>query len=778
MINPSTGPVRRARIATSSTLKCCNRRWERCAPVAALLCVLCLARAAAAQTLTCPAGSLYSHPPVQPPAVNLVSEASVGQLRSDFYQDAPGPIDGVIFWGTERQFASGFPACVESNPTFTIRFMQDDGGAPGAVVCSHTLVATRTPTGVVFSGATINEYQVALPAPCSLATGWISIVGEGDAGCHFFWLTSAAGDGTAYCQGCVQPVTTSGDLSLCLLGQPGGILGACCDEFIGLCTDDVDVVDCIQPHQRFEQGVACFEMQEPCAAVAGACCRSDNTCDVVSESQCDAVGGNWLGLSTGCNACPLSPVCPPGSLHAQLPANGENFSGNTSESSATIQRSDNFTHVAGTITALRFWGFDLDRVGNAWVECEEFDNTFSITFYSDYGGVPDAPVCSETVTATRTPTGLLFGNEDGPAELNQYDATLTTPCVLTNGWVSIVGLGDQECWFLWMNSFEGDLISHCTGCQVPEGPDLAVCMMGTPAGVTGACCTDDTGVCTPDVAIELCAEPTQRFAPNADCSAFDPPCGEPNGACCFGSSACNIRTQATCAALEGEWLGPLTHCSACPCEQPCPDGGTPEIEPVCGPGFGEGSNGGCNATTPAFEPLPLNQTICGTVGFTEAPGGVVYDEDWFLISAPQFSVQEWQIDTEFPAQVAIYDVQFGCEGLPIAEVLTAPCSPPQLTTIALEEDQQFWLVIRPILVDEVIACGARYTARAALLVDCQPGDLIVDGNVNGLDIQPFVSCMLEGSAPGVDCLCAEIDGLSGITLEDADALVNLLLSGD
>lgn len=732
-------------------------------------------KSAAGQAPACPTGALVSHAPIDPPAANLVSDVNPNQRRCDFYQNAAGSIDGVVFWGTERQFVAGFPACVESNPTFTVRFLEDNGGVPGDVACSHTLLATRTPTGITFNNAPVNRYEVALPAPCALTTGWVSIVGEGDAACSFFWLTSNEGDGLSYCQGCIQQVV-SGDLSFCLLGQAGGVLGACCDEFTGGCLDNTDIVNCLAPYQRFEQGAACSELSEPCAAVAGACCRTDNTCDIRRQAECQTLGGQWLGLGASCDDCPLFALCPPGSLHAQLPPLGENFSGNTSEAGTTITRADNFTQVAGTITGLRFWGFDLDRVGNAWLECEEFDNTFVITFLTDYGGVPDVVVCSQTVTATRTPTGLFFGNESAPAELNQYDVTLTTPCVLTNGWVSIVGLGDPECWFLWMNSFGGDLVSHCDGCQSPQGPDLAVCLSGTQGGVTGACCDDATGTCTPDTDIELCALPYLRFAPGAACELFNPPCGVPNGACCLPGFACVIRSQEECVSINGTWQGAQSHCSVCPCEQPCPDGGLAENEPVCGPGFGDGTNGGCGAATPAFEALPLNITVCGSVGFTEViGGGVVIDEDWFSVTAPLNSVQTWELETEFPALIELFDAESGCAGQSFAQAFAAPCDPVTLFTFTFDEPHEFRIAIRPVLVEEAIACGARYQARVSLPTACQPGDMVQDGTINGRDIQPFVECLLSGSSPGIDCLCADVDGMGGINLDDADALVTLLL---
>jgi len=55
-----------------------------------------------------------------------------------------------------------------------------------------------------------------------------------------------------------------------------------------------------------------------------------------------------------------------------------------------------------------------------------------------------------------------------------------------------------------------------------------------------------------------------------------------------------------------------------------------------------------------------------------------------------------------------------------------------------------------------------------------PGDLLVDSAVDGLDIAPFIVCVLDGSP---DCPCADLD-LSGLAdIGDVGCFVNLLLTG-
>ncbi len=54
------------------------------------------------------------------------------------------------------------------------------------------------------------------------------------------------------------------------------------------------------------------------------------------------------------------------------------------------------------------------------------------------------------------------------------------------------------------------------------------------------------------------------------------------------------------------------------------------------------------------------------------------------------------------------------------------------------------------------------------------GDMNVDGEKTGLDIQAFVDCLIAGGT----CACADVDGVSGITIDDAGVFVDDLLAGD
>mgnify|MGYP002623390674 FL=1 len=55
---------------------------------------------------------------------------------------------------------------------------------------------------------------------------------------------------------------------------------------------------------------------------------------------------------------------------------------------------------------------------------------------------------------------------------------------------------------------------------------------------------------------------------------------------------------------------------------------------------------------------------------------------------------------------------------------------------------------------------------------CPGGDINNDGQVNGLDVQPFVDCLLFGS--GSNCNCADLNNSSSVTIDDVEPFAALL----
>jgi hypothetical protein len=547
-------------------------------------------------------------------------------------------------------------------------------------------------------------------------------------------------------------------------------VGACC---FGQSCAESDAYSCITNGREFAgAGTSCLD--DPCDAGVGACCFVDGTCTDSSPEDCGAAGGTWLGAGTSCalglcdlgacctsndcvnearyqcdepdstfypgEDCATNPCndCPAGTLFAQQRDGPLDFTAGTSEAGTGFLRFEDFSGVGGTIEAVSWWGLDLDNIGgNDFIECDEADPTFNIAFHENAGGVPGAPVCSYTVTATRTPTGIFYLG----AELNEYSTGLPVPCVLVNGWISIEGLGDPECWFLWMSAGVGT--SHCQGCQDEnQSFDLSLCLVGTEGGVFGACCDDSTGICNDNVEITDCTAAGLRFSPDQLCADLDPPCGTIIGACCFPDATCSIETQAGCGNLGGNWLGADTICSSCPCLVPCPVGGIPEGEPVCAPGYVDEFNGGCDAETVVFSPIALGDTVCGEAGVFEIPGDIDTDFDWYEITVGNLELV-WSVEAEFPVGIWIIDANAGCAGAVILDSAGAlECDP---VSLSLSVDAgTYWLVVGAIVFTDEAACPAAYTARAS--VAC-PADLDGDGVVNVVD---FLLLLADWGAPGGD----------------------------
>lgn len=751
---------------------------------------------ALAQPAVCPVNTLFSQPPDNSCTAGT-SELGTNFRRWERFHGVGGPISGLRWCGLAARPQGGtFVACEEEDHTFEITIAQDVAGAPGPVECTYTLVATRTPTALICGeqdeSPVCYQYEVTLPAPCILVRGWVSIVGMGNPNCWFLWYASSTGDGMSRCEGCAN-LPEGFDLSLCLLGTPGGVIGACCNEVTGVCNDNVAMNNCTAAEQRFTPNTACSaitptcgQLTGPCCKpgvpctlqvevtclnqggqwlgngadcadcpVFGACCQGASVCVLTEQSVCLDEGHSWLGANTSCSACPALPACPTtGVLLSHGPYDPlAEPTAYSSEISSSFRVSENFIGVTGAVTALTWWGLDLRPVGNGFVECTESDPSFNITFSEDAAGVPGLLVCSYTIEATRTPTGHTYHG----AQLNEYHAELPSSCAMTRGWVSIAGVGDPTCWFLWMTSPTGDHRGHCAGCAAPMiESDFAVCLHGTPGGVVGACCSDSAASCNDNVEMDDCAAATQRFVANGSCSGMNPPCGVIVGACCFAQFSCDGTTQTDCATQGGLWLGANSQCNACPCIVACPAGGRAEAEPPCVTGYIDQYNAGCTSTPHHFMPASLGETLCGIAGFYQTGVNYIPDQDWYEVQIPVAMGWSVQTTAELPLRIEIREAGEGCPG----QLLGSNQNPATClnTTLGVfsENPGTHWIVVSAYVGDDLSACGAKYTLEILSPYGCIPGDLNQDLSVNGMDISVLTECITTGSSP-FNCLCGDMN---------------------
>ena len=293
--------------------------------------------------------------------------------------------------------------------------------------------------------------------------------------------------------------------------------------------------------------------------------------------------------------------CPAGSLYSQTRNEPEeSWKAGRSEVDANgtnYLRYESFSDVAEDVCGIHWWGFFFYYDG-IWSACAESDPTFEIKFYHDDDGQVGAEACSYTVAATVEPTGLLYTDDLGDVfELNHYTVGPFDPCCqLAEGWVSIQGIGDTDCWFYWMISLVGDgtsLLSTDDGPQALDVYDLSLCLTGGHVPVFGACCHPD--------------------------------------------GTCDLVAGAEC---NDNWLGAETTCDQCPCVVTCPLGSTSESE-ACGADM----NGGCKMPPgpEAFEPIACGETVCGTIWAQDD----TRDTDWFEIVVAESTQLTWTVEGEF-----------------------------------------------------------------------------------------------------------------------------------
>ena len=273
--------------------------------------------------LPCPPDALFSQPADDPDEVWTfgVSDAGWsaggGARRYEDFSGVSGDICDLHWWGAELvsgTFANCDVAPAGDNTEFEIIFYEDDGGLPGAAVCTYTLEATRVDTGLLWHPTLLvvgYEYSVVLAPCCTLSEGWISIMSTDTTDCGFWWLSSGGAGNGYHCM--ETPFGTSlqcggdqdFDLAMCFTGEYVPIYGACCDDSTGVCVDDVEMPDCPAP-LRFAEDTLCVDLDPPCGEIYGACCVGMDCFPNKTEAECYAEGGTIWFEGIGCepNPCP------------------------------------------------------------------------------------------------------------------------------------------------------------------------------------------------------------------------------------------------------------------------------------------------------------------------------------------------------------------------------------------------------------------------------------------------------------------------------------------
>jgi len=176
--------------------------------------------------------------------------------------------------------------------------------------------------------------------------------------------------------------------------------------------------------------------------------------------------------------CLLTAGCPIYTYYSQPPhMPNDAVSGFTSDTGPVEQWKvyDDFS-LSDPPMGIRFWGFRAHLDGS-WSECTEDPMAFEISFYLDDGGLPGPEIASYTEILTARPTQLKYLS--GMFEAFEYEAFFD-PVKLLDGWVSVQGIGDPACWFMWISTrqaHDGSCLQWDGSTYQVRSVDMAFCIL-------------------------------------------------------------------------------------------------------------------------------------------------------------------------------------------------------------------------------------------------------------------------------------------------------------
>jgi hypothetical protein len=405
-----------------------------------------------------------------------------------------------------------------------------------------------------------------------------------------------------------------GDASECTSTPPPPCepFGPCC--FADISCELFPEGDCIAAGGRWQgQGASC---DPGVCVVTGACCLGDGSCmDLLSQSECVALDGEYYGLFTTCStteclgACSFDETpCQDGRTRDECEAAGGNFLGGGSQcadfNTPAIVQCQTYSFAQNQLdpdlpdVTLLFDQFDtmggtreLTRVvavmegaiharvllknlsDDQPIIDPEVENSESLVMefpalgmdvtVVDFGtppGPPEVIICGPAIL--------------GPGESCDFGSPISLPDALPNppydpSWVGVTeeatnlvpfiggGTVDVDVLGSGVYRFLGQLFSLT---QVPHTAEGRVCLLYeyelVPQG--GACCIED--MCFDDVLQEDC-ESKGGVYQGDDVNCTPELCPETKGACCLEDGVCSVITEEECEAANGNYQGDLVDCS-------------------------------------------------------------------------------------------------------------------------------------------------------------------------------------------------------------------------
>jgi len=265
----------------------------------------------------CPPGSIFDQIPHDPTAVWSAATSDAGFQPENYAVfenfSVTGEICDIHWWGFSLEYNLGWYVCSGEAMAFDVIFYPDVGGMPDTLnpTCIYAnATPIMTNTGILYSGTyPLWRFDLVLNPCCNLTSGWVMIQGvsTGSPDCRFLWISSPTGDGDSYQRSGGVMGLTGYDRALCLTGQYVPEFGACCDDFSGSCTDNVEIINCPSP-LRFQANTLCADLQPPCG-ILGACCVNDQCVATNTQAECDVLQGDWYEGENCANfTCPQMPT--------------------------------------------------------------------------------------------------------------------------------------------------------------------------------------------------------------------------------------------------------------------------------------------------------------------------------------------------------------------------------------------------------------------------------------------------------------------------------------
>ncbi len=244
---------------------------------------------------------------------------------------------------------------------------------------------------------------------------------------------------------------------------------------------------------------------------------------------------------------------------------------------------------------------------------------------------PANDVCSDVDAVRVIPSTISATTNCASIDPLAYDCGTEVNGVGPGVWYYVTGNGNTINLSMCNlgTTFDTQISVYCGSCAAPQ------CIAGA----------DDEGSCAPQTELSFCSEVGRRYYILV------------HGFFATGDFVFTIQNGAACSV-------PPQVCDVCTIPA-CPMGAINELE-VCN----TNTNGGCNSTPTAFEPINIGDTLCGTCWGAFG----TRDTDWFSFTLSQRSIVTWNVQGEFEAATILRNDQCGAAGITFATGAAERCA--------------------------------------------------------------------------------------------------------